>query len=288
MSKGSGTITSDGDKLGFSADWDAIEVEDIGSFKRADKSLDITAFIKEYGNPLIGTWYDTEAVHGDITFNEDYTFELATYGQKYTGTYTFDPLSDSGSVTLDASGVTGEFSLSGDTLTLEGVTFTMDIVEQPGAGDDTYAIAGSWYETSGAGSATFNEDGSVEYVSYGEKVTGTYTYDPLDLSGTITLQYMGGTSKLDFQLGDDEKLDINGYMYTRDYVAPLQTLQGTWYDVAGQAGTIYFDAEGVLTMESGGQEIQGTYTFDAPTGKGTISPERRHVGYDAVKRHADD
>jgi len=48
-------------------------------------------------------------------------------------------------------------------------------------------------------------------------------------------------------------------------------LKGTWYDQAGQAGTLNFKPSGELQYNVGGTDGKGTYTFDSTTGKGTLA-----------------
>lgn len=49
------------------------------------------------------------------------------------------------------------------------------------------------------------------------------------------------------------------------------TVEGKWYDEKGAAGTIEFKEEGKCDIVVMGLTINGDYTFDAKTGKGTIT-----------------
>ena len=52
---------------------------------------------------------------------------------------------------------------------------------------------------------------------------------------------------------------------------PANSVMGLWYDQAGLTGTIEFKSGGALTMTTMGVSIEGTYTFDAAKGEGTIT-----------------
>lgn len=52
---------------------------------------------------------------------------------------------------------------------------------------------------------------------------------------------------------------------------PANSVNGLWYDKAGLLGTMEFKSGGVVTMTMMGVPLDGTYTFDAAKGEGTIT-----------------
>lgn len=53
--------------------------------------------------------------------------------------------------------------------------------------------------------------------------------------------------------------------------SPANGVGGLWYEETGFGGTLEFKAEGVVTATIMGTPMDGAYTFDAATGKGTIT-----------------
>jgi hypothetical protein len=71
-------------------------------------------------------------------------------------------------------------------------------------------------------------------------------------------------------------LYVGDYPYARTGTAPTtsttptDTILGTWYDEEGQAGTLYFDKDGMVLAETSGEMDSGTYTFDEGLGSGSM------------------
>jgi hypothetical protein len=55
--------------------------------------------------------------------------------------------------------------------------------------------------------------------------------------------------------------------------APANSINGLWYETTGLAGTMEFKSGGVVSLQMMGMSIDGTYKFDAASGKGTIKIE---------------
>ena len=53
--------------------------------------------------------------------------------------------------------------------------------------------------------------------------------------------------------------------------APANDISGLWYETTGFAGTLEFKGGGAVSLKMLGVSIDGTYKFDAATGKGTIT-----------------
>lgn len=79
-------------------------------------------------------------------------------------------------------------------------------------------ITGKWYEQTGTGGTIeFLKDGTVNYEAMGFSVTGEYTYNAGAKSGQMTIEIMGVSGGIDFEL-QGNMLVIEGAYYTRDYV----------------------------------------------------------------------
>lgn len=52
--------------------------------------------------------------------------------------------------------------------------------------------------------------------------------------------------------------------------APANDVSGLWYESTGLAGTMEFKSGGVVSATMMGVSVDGTYTFDTASGKGTI------------------
>jgi hypothetical protein len=274
LRSGMGTITVGDDIYAFSADWDTLSVETVGDYMRSEENMDVAAFVRQYANPLLGTWYETTGQYGSITFADDGTFSLELYGQKLTGEYTFDAASGTGSVTSDNTGETTDMTYADGTLTLDGMTYTQDYMAQPGA-DDVYSeVAGAWYAASDPDtSITFNTDGTADLYSDGQSFSGTFTFNPLDLTGVLTLTEDAGATDYNFNVTDGV-LYFDDFAYTREQpgtTEPTNTILGKWYDMTGTIGTLYFDKDGLVIMESYGVMFSGTYTFNESAGSGTMT-----------------
>jgi hypothetical protein len=53
--------------------------------------------------------------------------------------------------------------------------------------------------------------------------------------------------------------------------SPANDVSGLWYESTGIAGTLEFKSGGVVSANIMGMSIDGTYTFDASSGKGTLT-----------------
>ncbi len=273
--KGEGSFTVEGTDVTFSAGWDTLSVGTIGPYARAEKGLDVTAFVGRFANPLPATWYETTGAYGEITFGDDGTFTLTLYGETFTGTYTYDTQAAAGIVTIDETGDPADFTYTDGTLTLDGMTYTQDYVAQPTGDDVLTAIAGIWYDTATPGeTVTFYTDRTVDVGSPEGTHSGTFTFNPLDLSGVITVSDDTQTVEFNFYLSG-ETLYVDEYTYSREEPVVTETgsILGTWYDTEGLLGTLYFDKDGMVIMESYGVFVYGSYAFDAASGVGSMSLE---------------
>ncbi len=85
----------------------------------------------------------------------------------------------------------------------------------PGGSGD---IAGMWYEQTGyGGTVEFLRDGTVNYEVMGYPVSGEYTYDASTRTGQMTIDLMGVSQSVDFEL-EDNLIVIEGAYFSRDYV----------------------------------------------------------------------
>ena len=273
LKKGRGAITLDGQEYSFTAGWDIITVEGMGGFERADEALDVAVFVMQHGkSPLEGTWYDVSGQYGTVTFEAGGTCWAELYGKTTTGTYTFDVVTGEGFIMPDNGSETMHFVLTDGILALEGVTYTQQYVEQPDEEDYYAVIAGSWVAVRDNELALeFAVDGTVVFYSGSGSARGVYTFNPLDWTGTIVLEE---TEYYSFWMTEDT-LYVGDYPYMRADAVNIpvrdsDSLLGIWYDEAGQAGMLYFDENGVVTMDTYGVVYEGTYTFDSSMGSGTM------------------
>ncbi len=276
LMQGRGAITLEGREYGFTAGWEIITVEGMGDFVRADETLDVAAFVRRHGkSPLAGMWYDVSGQYGAVTFGEDGTYRVELYGRTSTGTYTFDAVTGKGFIRPDGGDEPVYFILEDGRLTLGEATYTRQYVEQPGAEDFYAAIAGSWIAAQNHNLVLeFAGDGTVVFHSGSGTVRGTFAFNPVERTGTISL---AETEHYSFRLAEDT-LYVDGYPYVRAETVNIperdpDSLPGMWYDEAGQAGTLYFDENGAVTMETHGVVYSGTYTFNKAAGSGKMVVE---------------
>ncbi len=270
--KGKGAITLEGKEYGFTAGWDALSVDTVGTYVRADARLDVADFVSRFANPLVATWYETTGTYGTIVFTADGSFTLEVYGKTFAGTYTYDPQTGSGSAVLEMTGEAETFTYVDGVLTLDGMTYTQDYVDQPTAEDINAAVTGTWYdEELPEELLIFYADGTVEVSSGDTFYSGTYTFDPFEFSGVIT--FTDGTQSEDYEFNlSGDTLNLGGYSYTRQPDAvETGSVLGTWYDIAGMQGTLYFDKDGLAIMDSYGTFFYGTYVFDEAAGSGSMT-----------------
>ena len=156
---GNGTMVIDYTNYEFSASVDTIETEGV-VFTKRENGFDIGSFIDEFGNPLIGEWYDAAGIMGTYTFTADGTVTLVSYGEESFGTYTFDNSTSFGSATF--SGHSLDISMNNGDLTVSGRTFIKQYVEQKNAKDRYETVSGTWYDKQGQkGTIKFSDDGTA-------------------------------------------------------------------------------------------------------------------------------
>lgn len=268
---GEGVFSVNNQDFTFYADFDLMTVTDTGSYKRADSSIDIKAFVSQYAMPIVGMWYDKSGTYGTIEFYKDGTAEVMMFGQPLTATYTFDAAAGTGTFFTDVSGETSAMTLTDGIIVIDDIQYSQDVVEQMGPEDLQNAIDGIWYESSGLlGTVMFYEDGSVGMDMYSQYYTGTYTFNLIDGTGQIFINVDGADTTLNISV-DGDALYIEGSAYTRDYVAPATGISGTWYDTSGTASTINFYDDGSVLIETYDVQIVGTYAFDVMTDSGTMT-----------------
>jgi hypothetical protein len=117
----------------------------------------------------------------------------------------------------------------------------------------------------------FAGDGTVVFHSGSGSASGTFSFNPVDRTGTI---WLAETEHYPFRLaGDTLYVDNDPYVRADAVNTPERepdSLLGLWYDEAGQAGTLYFEENGAVTMETHGVVYDGTYTFNKAAGSGKV------------------
>ncbi len=272
IEKGNGSLTVNDKEFEFSADYNALSITGIGNYVKADKKLDIKAFVAEHAMPIAGMWYDASGTYGTIEFYTDGTAQITMLDMNVAATYTFDAAAGTGTLTSETAGQTSEMTLKDGKIEIDGITYTRDVVAQANASAAS-SVAGTWYETTGSlGSVTFYEDGSLAVDSNGMFVYGTYTFNVADGSGQMELEEEGSTNTYTFSC-DGITLQIEGSSYTRDYVESVSApaITGIWYDITGESGTVTLYDDGTCLFDCYGTVLTGTYTFDDTAGTGSLT-----------------
>ncbi len=264
--RGEGTLTLHSKDYTIRATHAQLEVKDVGVYTKADKGLDIKAFLAQTQSPVLGMWYESQGELGTILFSEDGTLQVEMMGQIYFGTYTFDAASGTGAVTVE--GETTPFTVSGGLLQIEEYTYMRDYIPQQTAPENP---TGTWYEATGKyGTITLYDDGGVEWYENGETYYGRYTYNPAQALGEITVNF-GYEADVTFTYDGSALYVGEDIMYTRNYVEEVIHVFGAWFDNAAQAGTIYFYEDGTYYMDTYGLQISNTFSFDPASRSGTLT-----------------
>lgn len=211
---GTGTFFTDmtGETSPMTLNNDVIEIDGIQYTQDAVEQMSM----EDLQGTVTGTWYETTGTLGTVTFYEDGSVGMDMYSEYYTGTYSYDPITGSGEIYEDTSGASTGFTLQDDAIYIEEVVYTRDYVE-PATG-----ILGMWYDASGmAGTINFYDDGSVLMETYGVQLVGTYAFDVMTDSGSMTVSYQDETLSCDLSLHQGI-LDVEGIQYTKDYVEQLE------------------------------------------------------------------
>ena len=166
---------------------------------------------------ITGTWYESTGTYGELSLSEDGNVVI-TMGNAYVyGTYTYDPLTQTGVMELEIENATEpwNFTFNGEVLNVSDMMYTRDYVAPISSSD----ITGLWYDAAGqSGTINFYEDNSVLIDGYGQSFTGMYSYDPIAGTGTVTIS--GASDPYDGTITfDGSYLYFNNTQYTRDYVA---------------------------------------------------------------------
>jgi len=186
--------------------------DSMGTFVQADEGFDEDTFFEDFGNSVLGIWYDKKG-EMVIDLHDDGTYNAFSYGTAFSGEYT--PQENGATVYFVVKAlkdfeynekysiVSGElvkddpyFTDAADSLTREAVTLLDE-------DDAAQAVLGTWSYYSVK--VKFTDETHVTIVA-GSTYNGTYTYDPLTGLGLITLQ---GGSELFIIEGD--------IMYFLDY-----------------------------------------------------------------------
>lgn len=261
---GTGKLKIDGTDLRFSATYQELSF-DTEVYTKESKNFDIGEFISKNNTAILGTWYEKTG-QGSISFLPDGTMSISYQGETITGTYTYDSLTNSGTVTV--YGQTTAFILQNDVLIIEDVEFTR--TEQPVI-DTLSPIVGTWYETTGLwGTIYFYDDGSADLYINNQFYYCTYTYNNSSSDGQLTIHYADRTDAKYFWVYDGV-MYLDGYAYTQTYVQPATGVTGTWYSVTGKNGIFTFDGYGGVYLEYYGNIYYGSYTFDTLTNTGSLT-----------------
>ncbi len=267
------TVTFDSSKYIFTSDGESLKMDNGDTYTKASDNMNIEEFIAAHSNGIIGIWYDSVGVSGTIEFLEDGTYIFTSGGVPYYGTFTFDGATGTGDFTSDY-GTSGTMNYSDGILYADGIYFTKEYVEQQTESTETYSeITGTWYESTGDVEITFYDDGTYykyDYVSSTSEY-GTYTYNTANQYGTIT--NTSTYSSEDFSI-TGETMTLDYYTYTKDYANTSNSIEGIWFDTAGQAGSIDFFGDNTVVMDYEESYLYGTYEYDTASNYGTMQFEK--------------
>lgn len=268
--RGNGSISLEGTDFYFNAAAGRIDIDNFGVYARENSEFDIDAFLKEFGYPLKGAWYDAAGNMGRLDFLDDGILTLLSYGAIYHGTYECDNAEDTGTLYID--GKTLQIRFGKTSVDLGGLKFERGYVKQKAAGDEYGQIEGTWYDTNGKkGTAQFFKDGAVVLKSDGIATNAVCTFRPVSGEGSITVSGEGGTPELKFHLASG-MLVIGDTVYAKKFTPQAESpIAGLWYSKDGRFGTLKISSDGSAQLDIMGGTYSGTYTFDAANGAGEIS-----------------
>lgn len=140
LSKGAGTIKMGSKDFTIAISSGTMNVSGVGAYIRQTDDFDYVAALNQGGSQkivtIVGKWYDKAGHMGTFTFSGDGTIEFyfAPKDTGFKGVYTFDTVSENGTVTIDFAGSkqTYNFVLSDGVLNLNNgeAYFTTDSVAQ--------------------------------------------------------------------------------------------------------------------------------------------------------------
>lgn len=239
---------------------------------------------------MMGTWYETTAEYGRITFNSDKTYIEQVYEDSFEGTYTFDPVTGDVIITPDIPGEQRTFCFANGVLTQKGaaqqnvLTYGRDYVEPkpkpepsatpkpkpkptPHPAPDYSAIEGVWYSTTDPGlSVDFHDNGTADFDGLSADCTG-FEFDADALTGTMMIDEGGGPFPYEFSI-ESGSLHFLGDIFSRT-PHPYTAIHGTWYNSSDSSQRVVFYTNGYAEIYGIDAECTG-FTFDADSLTGTI------------------
>ena len=180
-------------------------VGDMGTFVQAGVSFDTDAFFSDFGDSVLGIWYDP-AGEMAIDLRDDGTYFAISYGTNFNGTYTQQPSgADINFEFLDIE-VEEEYSIVNgelvkDESSLYGPANTMVRTKSKQMDEDSQSddVIGTWVADDGSVGLRFIGDDQF-VIDVGDEYTGTYEYDPL---GDVGFVYLLGEKILFVANGDN-------------------------------------------------------------------------------------
>lgn len=239
---------------------------------------------------LIGTWYETTAEHGSITFNSGGTYIEQVYEDSSQGTYTFDPVIGDVIITPDSLGEPRIFCFANGVLTQKDtaqhdiLTYGRNYIEPkpkpepsatpkpkpkstPHPAPDYSAIEGMWYSVSDPGlSVEFHDDGTTSFDGLSADCTG-FEFDADALTGTMMIDEGGGSFPYEFSI-ESGSLHLLGDIFSRT-LHPYTAIYGSWHSSSDPSQCVVFYTDGYAEIY--GLDVECTdFTFDADSLTGTI------------------
>jgi hypothetical protein len=190
--RGTGEISFDPFSYEFQIDDGQLRIEGMGVFTEADNSFDTDDFLREFGDSVLGIWYDAagEAV---IDLHADGTYDLESFGRSFKGEYT----NVNNDITITYKYINIDIGVN---YILKNGVINIDISskcdinkyvrensEQKGIGHFYDEAVGKWISENGDFMLEFFDDGYGALYNTDDYFTGTYKYEPLGNMGYLNL-----------------------------------------------------------------------------------------------------
>lgn len=187
--KGIGTITLG--TLSFRMQYadGKLDISNMGEFTRASGGFDRDSFIDEYGDSVLGLWFDPEGEYIYDLFN-DGTCNIVSYGSEKKSTYsatetgiTINVYSFDIVVPFDYTYKDGQLLLGGETISIMSRNYT----EQKGA-DEIYDEIVGKYKAGNGNILEFFKDGTAVLNVLDIEFALSVKYDPTGAYGYLVVQ----------------------------------------------------------------------------------------------------
>lgn len=275
VEKGQGELTLKSRQYVFDGKVDVVDLGELGQFRPGDDALNVAAFVKKYGNVVLGTWYDEAGIMGTLAFTEDGDIEKVTYGTKTEGSYTFEWKQKIGDVEIDGTDAQS-YEIKNGKLYWGDVIYTTTQTKQNDESNIYDALVGLWHDVSGnTDSFEFFDDGKMKMIYGGYEVECELEYDPVSMEGKVLMKF---SEDYEAELKmEGEKLIVDDVEFGREFPTyPEGSIEGYWYSGQKHPGFIRFFDDGTVESypymyDDLDMVDKGTYLFNKSKGTGTVT-----------------